>query len=115
MELNVYKDDQALSAAVADMIIGCIKSKPGALLCFATGDSPKLTYRLFAEKVIKNKIDVSKCFIIGLDEWMGISPDNTGSCHWFLHEYLIRPLNISPSQVHLFDAFTKNEPGECDA
>src|SRR6476660_2684127 len=94
------------------MIIECVQSKPGALLCFATGDSPKLAYRLFAEKVVKNKIDVSKCFIIGLDEWMGISPGNTGSCHWFLHEYLITPMDISSSQVHLFNAFAEDEAAE---
>jgi glucosamine-6-phosphate isomerase len=114
MELKVFKDYTDLSAAAATIIIDCVKAKPGALLCFATGDSPKLTYQMVAEKAKNTKVDFSKCFMIGLDEWMGVSTGNTGSCHWFLHEYLFRRLGIGQSQVHLFDAFAKNEEGECD-
>ncbi len=114
MELKIYKDHLEQSTAAAAMIIDCVKAKPNALLCFATGDSPKLTYQLFAKKAIIEKIDFSKCFMIGLDEWMGIPKDYTGSCHWFLHEYLFKPLNINPSQIHLFDAFAENEKEECD-
>jgi glucosamine-6-phosphate isomerase len=96
------------------MIIDCIKNKPDALLCFATGHSPKLAYEMVADRAVKEKIDFSKCFMIGLDEWMGIPPDNPGSCHWYLHEYLFNPIKIDPPQVHLFDAFTKNEKKECN-
>jgi len=113
MELKVYNNYNDLSAAAAEIIIDCVKSKPDALLCFATGDTPKLAYQMVAEKVVKENIDFSKCFMIGLDEWMGISPENTGSCHWFLHEYLFKPVNIDLSQVHLFDAFAKDEEAEC--
>lgn len=113
MELKVYKDYNDLSAAAAEMIIDCVKSKPEALLCFATGSTPKLAYEMVAEKAINDRIDFSKCFIIGLDEWVGIPPENTGSCHWFLHEYLFTPMKIDLSQVHLFDALAKNQEGEC--
>ena len=113
MELKVFKDHNEQSAAVAEMIIDCVKAKPDALLCFATGDSPKLAYQLLAARAIKENIDFSRCFMIGLDEWIGIPPGNTGSCHWFLHEYLFKPMNIDQSQIHLFNAFPKNEKEEC--
>jgi glucosamine-6-phosphate isomerase len=113
MKLKVFKDHNEQSAAVAEMIIDCVKTKPDALLCFATGDSPKLAYQLLATKAIKENIDFSRCFMIGLDEWIGISPGNTGSCHWFLNEYLFKPMNIDQSQIHLFNAFPKNEKEEC--
>jgi glucosamine-6-phosphate isomerase len=112
MELKVYKDYDDLSAAAAVMIIDCVTTKPDALLCFATGDSPKLTYQLVAANAKKNNIDFSKCYMTGLDEWMGIPPDNTGSCHWFLHEWLFKPMNIDPARVHLFNAFAENEKEE---
>jgi glucosamine-6-phosphate isomerase len=69
---------------------------------------------MIAANATRDKIDFSNCFIIGLDEWAGIPPDNTGSCHWFLHEYLFKPMNIDPSQVHLFNAFATNEKDECE-
>jgi len=112
MELKIYKDYNELSAAAAAMIIDCVKNKPEALLCFATGDSPKLAYEIVADRAVKEKVDFGQCFIIGLDEWMGVPPTNTGSCHWFLHEYLFNPIGIDPSQVHLFNAIG-NVNDEC--
>jgi glucosamine-6-phosphate isomerase len=43
---------------------------------------------------------------------MGVPPTNTGSCHWYLHEYLFKPAGIDSSQIHLFNAFG-NEKEEC--
>ena len=109
MELKIHKDYNELSAAAAAMIIDYVKNKPEALLCFATGDTPKLTYQLVAETAVKDEVDFGQCFIIGLDEWMGVSPDNPGSCHWFLHEYLFNPIGIDSSQVYLFNAFANEK------
>lgn len=114
MELKVFPDYNELSAAAAEMIVGCVRSKPDALLCFATGDTPKLAYQLTSVLAQKNNVDFSSCFIIGLDEWMGIPPENTGSCHYFLHHYLLSPLKINQRQVYLFNAMTANEEDECD-
>jgi galactosamine-6-phosphate isomerase len=114
MELKVYTDYNAMSAAAANMLIDCIRKKPAALLCFATGDTPKLCYQIIAEIAKKDKIDFGKCFIIGLDEWLGVPADNTGSCYHFLQKYLLEPLALLPSQFHLFDSLTTNEKAECE-
>jgi glucosamine-6-phosphate isomerase len=114
MEIKVFEGYQGLSAAAAEIITNCVRVKPDALLCFATGDTPRLTYQLAVEIAKKDRIDFSQCFITGLDEWLGIPPDNTGSCHYFLHEYFLRPMNINLSQVFLFDAMTTDEENECE-
>jgi glucosamine-6-phosphate isomerase len=114
MKLKVFKDYPELSVAAAAAIIECIKNKPGAVLCFASGDTPKLAYQVVADMAKKENIDLSKCFLIGLDEWLGIPPDNTGSCHYFLQHYLFAPMGVDLSQVHLFDAMTTNEEEECE-
>ena len=34
------------------------------------------------------KADLNKITFIGLDEWVGIPPENEGSCHYFFqHEF----------------------------
>lgn len=113
MQLKIYKDYPELSANVADEIISLIKRKPDAVICLASGDTPRLTCQVFAERAIKEKIDTSKFTFIGLDEWVGISPVNEGSCRYFFETLLIKPLNLSGSQVHLFDALSKNLSEEC--
>lgn len=114
MELKVLDDYNNLSAAAAKMIVDYVKNKPDAVLCLATGDSPKLTYQLVVEMAGKEAVDFSRCVFIGLDEWLAIPPDNPGSCHHFLHHYLFIPLDISESQIHLFDAMTNNTDAECE-
>ena len=96
MKLIVFDNYSEMSAAAADTIIDCVKQNPESLLCFATGDTPKLTYQILVEKIKKEKIDTARCFVVGLDEWLGIPPENSGSCHHFLHQYLIYPLGINP-------------------
>ena len=113
MEMKIYEDYDAMSMAAAEMIIECVKNKPASLFCFATGDTPKLPYQLVIQIAEKEKIDFSKCFLIGLDEWLGIPPDTIGTCHYFLHEYLIQPLRIDPSHFHLFNSMTTDEQEEC--
>lgn len=110
---EVLPDYNEMSAAAAAAIIDCIKVKPDALLCFASGDTPKLAYQMVAERVKKENIDISQAFLIGLDEWMGIPPHDSGSCHYFLQQYLFRPLGVAATNYHLFDALTTNEAEEC--
>lgn len=113
MQLRIPENHSNLSIAAAAMIINYVKNKPGATLCFASGDTPKLAYQLVAETLRREGTDISKCFFIGLDEWLGIPPDNTGSCHYFLQHYLFAPMGATASQIHLFDGMTTNAEEEC--
>lgn len=113
MTLIVYKDYNDLSTHAADEIIGLVKNKPDAVLCLAAGDTPRLTYGLLAKKAKEDDIDFSKCTFIGLDEWVGIPPENAGSCHYFLKNHLFDPLKIDDRQVFLFDALSANLVEEC--
>ncbi|MEJ0106025.1 MAG: glucosamine-6-phosphate deaminase [Bacteroidota bacterium] len=115
MQLKVYKDYKTLSTVIADEVIGLIKNKPTAVICFASGDTPRLACRLIAEKAIQEKTDVSGFTFIGLDEWVGIPTENEGSCRFFFESLLIKPLNLSPAQTFLFNALSENLSGECNA
>ena len=113
MQLRINHDYESLSSAAADLIIECVNTKPQAVLCFATGDSPKRTYEILQKRIINSSADFSRCFFLGLDEWLGIPPDNSGTCHYFLHKYLFTPLGIEASRFHLFNALTSDPAAEC--
>src|SRR5436189_407290 len=117
MQLKIYKDYQSLSEAAATEIIELVKNKPDAVICLASGDTPRLTCKLLVEKTIREKVDLSHVTFIGLDEWIGIPPENEGSCHYFFQNELFKPLHFSSSQVYLFDAMPANldeERGKMD-
>jgi glucosamine-6-phosphate isomerase len=113
MKLKIYKDHQSLSAAAASEIIELVKNKPKAVLCLASGETPRLTCKLLVEKALMEKADIRHITFIGLDEWVGIPPENDGSCHYFFHTEIFDPLNFSSSQIHLFDALSANPDKEC--
>ena len=113
MQLKIFKDYHSLSDQAAAEIIELVKTKPGAVVCLASGDSPRLTCRLIVEKGIQEKVDFSQFTFIGLDEWVGIPPENEGSCNFFFQNLLVKPLKLSSSQVHLFNALSHTLPEEC--
>jgi glucosamine-6-phosphate isomerase len=113
MKLNILPDYQSLSAQVANELIELIRIKPHALFCFASGDTPRLACQMIAQRGIKEKLDFSQCSFVGLDEWLGIPPENEGSCHYFFKTLLIGPLKFSADQYFLFDALSRNPSDEC--
>src|SRR5688500_15174897 len=112
MELKIYHDYEALSQHTADEILQEVKDNPEAVLCIASGETPKLTCRFLVEKAKTQNVDFKKVTFVGLDEWMGIPPENEGSCHYFLYENIFKPLQIVPHQIHVFDGLSKNPEKE---
>jgi galactosamine-6-phosphate isomerase len=113
MQLKIYKDHQGLSDAAANEVIELVKAKPDAVLCMASGETPRLTCKLLVEKAVKEKVDLSRITFIGLDEWVGIPPENDGSCHYFFYTEIFKPLQFALSQIYLFDALSGNLDEEC--
>jgi glucosamine-6-phosphate isomerase len=113
MQLKIYKDHASSSDAAASEIIELVKNKPNAILCMASGETPRLTCKLLVEKAVTEKVDLRHITFIGLDEWVGIPPENDGSCYHFFHTEIFKPLNFSADQVHLFDGLSGNLEEEC--
>ena len=113
MQLKICNDYETLSSVAATEIIQVVKKKPDAVLCIAAGDTPRLTCVLLANKARQENIDFSKCTFIGLDEWVGIPPENEGSCGFFLQHMIFNPLHISPLKIHLFNAMSGDLEHDC--
>jgi galactosamine-6-phosphate isomerase len=114
MEIKVFKDYEDLSNNTANELIEAVKKNPEATLCLASGDTPRLAYSTAAKKARENNIDFSRCTFVALDEWIGIPPDNQGSCQFFLRHYLFDPLQIPEENIHFFDALSSDPTSECE-
>lgn len=113
MQVEIFKDYEALSAYAANEIATAIRQNPQLILCMASGHTPARACELLVKKLKEEKIDYSGFFFIGLDEWAGLFPANEGSCHYFFRTKLFEPLNLPSSQYHLFDAMAPNLQNEC--
>lgn len=112
MQIVSFKNYEQLSGYVADFIADSIKNKPNLVLCMASGSTPALTCDLLVQKLKEGQIDYSKFTFLGLDEWVGLSPTNTGSCHYFFHKKIFDPLELSSSQYFLFNALVDDLKSE---
>lgn len=113
MELKIYEDYESLSMNTASEIIAQVRRKPDSVFCLAAGDTPRLAYTRLAELASAQKVDFGGCSFVGLDEWLGISPKNEGSCAYFLHHNLFSPLGIDSAQIRLFDSLAPDAVIEC--
>lgn len=113
MKLTIEKDYGAMSLRTARYIIDVVKKKPGALLCLAAGDTPRLAYDLVAQIAKKENVDFTQCYFVSLDEWVAIPPENEGSCQYFLRHHLFGPLHIPENHIHLFNALAGDLAEEC--
>jgi len=113
MDIHTFADYEELSSHTARAAAQQVKDKPDSVICLASGDTPLRAYKLFTQQLISQNIDYSKCTIIGLDEWVGIQPANTGSCHYFLQQNVLQPLNLKASQYRLFNGLAADLESEC--
>ena len=113
MITKIFTDNDALSDYLAEQMIELILEKPTALICFASGNSPRNTAACFVQKVQERKVDLSGFHFIGLDEWVGVPSAVKGSCQNDFKNWLFEPLAIHEGQYHLFNGMAANLDEEC--
>jgi glucosamine-6-phosphate isomerase len=114
MTVRIFDDYEKLSRATAEVMMEQIRQKPDSVLCIPSGETPKGTFRHFVSMVMDEKTDLTRITFIGLDEWVGISPDNPGSCGNFIRTWLLNPLKLKKNQFHLFNGMAGDLHAECE-
>lgn len=113
LEFVEAADYEELSRISAERMIECVRNKPDALLCVATGSSPLRAYELFVEYVRKEQIDVQNLHILKLDEWWKVDKRDPSTCECFIQDKLLEPLKLSPQNYIAFDSNAVDAELEC--
>jgi galactosamine-6-phosphate isomerase len=114
MEIKIFKDYQALSEATARLIVNAIQEKSTALICLASGHTPVGVFQELGKHVVANQLDLSHCTFLSLDEWVGIDPNDPGSCLTMLKKDCFEPLGLQSHQTEYFQVQTDDLQKECD-
>jgi glucosamine-6-phosphate isomerase len=114
VHFDVANDYEGMSKLAAETIIEQVKNKPESLLCFAAGSTPTGTLKYLVEAAKRNEVDFSQCFIVGLDEFVGLSWEDEGSCYYYVREEFFSPLSISKDRIHFFKADSEDLEKECE-
>lgn len=113
MNVSVLKDYEEMSKAAAEKIAELVNVNPNALVCFAAGSTPIGTFEILADLAADKKADFGSCKFIGLDEWVGMDKNDSGSCQETLWKTLFLPLKIKEENICFFDAKAKDLQQEC--
>jgi 6-phosphogluconolactonase/glucosamine-6-phosphate isomerase/deaminase len=114
MKIAIYDTYDEMSKAAAELVAKQLAEKPASVLCFPSGDSPTGTLNFIAQWANEGRIDLSQCFFIGLDEWVGMDENDAGSCKYYLKHNFFDKLNTKLTNVTLFDAKAADLELECE-
>jgi glucosamine-6-phosphate isomerase len=114
MQARIHKDYDELSRATADLISDYVTRKKDAMICVASGHTPVGTFKCMIDDVRAGKLDLSSVTFVSLDEWIGVEPEDPGSCLAMLKKYLFDHLTLRTEQVQFFDVTVKDLQQECD-
>lgn len=113
MEIIIQPNEQAAASLVARIIAADLRRQPELVLGLATGRTMDLVYRCLAHLHRTEGLDFSRSSSFNLDEYVGLSPDNPNSYHYYMKEHLFRHLNIDPARTHLPNGLAEDIDAEC--
>jgi glucosamine-6-phosphate deaminase len=109
----VDRNYDEMSSRAASLIADYVKRKPDGLLCFAAGNTPLGAYTLLVEAVRSGKVSFERCRFVSLDEWVGLSGEDEGSCRQTLDDRFFKPLRIDEANIHFFKGKSEDLGAEC--
>eukprot|EP01098_Paradermamoeba_levis_P014328 TRINITY_DN67_c0_g1_i1.p1 TRINITY_DN67_c0_g1~~TRINITY_DN67_c0_g1_i1.p1 ORF type:complete len:285 (+),score=74.37 TRINITY_DN67_c0_g1_i1:86-856(+) len=90
-----------MAKVAADIIEKRLQMKPDLVLGLATGSTPLPLYAELIERHKKKGLDFSHVKTFNLDEYLSLSPIDSQSYHYFMHENLFKHLNVSPHNIFI--------------
>ncbi len=105
MKTKIFQSSELAAEYIVDMLKDILIHKPDALICLAAGHTSIPVFDRIIEEQRSGKINLSKASFVAMDEWAGVSADNTGSMTHFLHSNFLDHVGMREDQIHMFDAF----------
>jgi galactosamine-6-phosphate isomerase len=113
MEIRIFDDGLSLANHAAGEMARLARTKPDAVICLPSGNSPKETCEAFVRIAKETSLDTRSLFFLGLDEWVGVELEQKGSCRYDFFERVFGPLQIHAEQYHLFNGLANDLEAEC--
>ena len=98
MEVVVCETPAEVASAVGHHVCKLVQDKPTAVIGFATGRSPVLTYHDVIRRAALNGVNFAKVQAVMLDEYLGLSDDHESLFRNVLRPYL-REMGIADDHL----------------
>lgn len=112
MHIVVCKDYEEMSRRAAEIVAEQVKKRPDGLISFPGGDTPLGMVHVFADMVNEGKVDISRTHYVSLDEWVGLSGEDEGSCGLFNQQNLLSRLQHPFAGTHIINGAAEDIDSE---
>lgn len=113
MRIIRVNDYDEMSKKAASMVASQMILKSDSVLGLATGDTPIGMYKELVKLYNNKEIDFSDVKSFNLDEYYGLSDDNTQSYHYYMMNNLFNKVNIKRENINILSGITKDIEKEC--
>lgn len=113
MKIIRAKDYNDMSRKAANIISAQIIMKPNCVLGLATGSTPIGTYAQLVDWYRKGDLDFSEVTTVNLDEYKGLTRENTQSYYYFMNDNLFSKVNINLERTFLPDGMEPDSDKAC--
>ena len=103
MEILIRPTAQDATRMAADLISKRVHAKPDLVLGLATGRTMEQIYENLVSLHQQTGLDFSRCHSFNLDEYVGLTPSDERSYHYYMQERFFKHINIPPENTHLPD------------
>ncbi|MGZ9432105.1 glucosamine-6-phosphate deaminase [Mycoplasma sp. 613B] len=101
MKIFIKNNEEKVAEFTANLIKEEIFKKEDLKICFATGNSPILTYKNLIKMYENKEISFAKVTSFNLDEYVGVSNENPCSYHYFMYQNLFNHIDIVKKNINL--------------
>lgn len=113
MKILKTPDYYHMSRVAANILSAQVIMKPDCVLGLATGSTPIGAYEQLCRWYEKGDIDFSQVKSVNLDEYRGLSPDNSQSYRYFMEKHLFSHINIKPENTHIPNGLEPDSEKAC--
>ena len=113
MKIMKVRSYSELCRAAATIIIEKVVMADKVNLGLATGSTPIGLYRYLVDDHLRNHTSYRHVKTFNLDEYVGLSPDDPNSYHYYMKEHLFHRVNLWPENIHLPKGILGDLDAEC--
>jgi len=113
VKITVFSSAVELARALAEDAAERLRRTPTLVLGLPTGRTPLGFYRQLVRVSRQGRADFSRATTFNLDEFLGVGPEEPGSCRQYMERHFFRYVNIDRRHIHFLNGAAPDPAAEC--
>lgn len=113
MHTVICENYREMSRKAAEIAAGAIPVDRESLISFPGGETPLGMFDCFVQMVNSGAVNISRTRYVSLDEWVGLGPEDTGSCARFNRVNLLEKIQTPFLDYHIINGKAPDINEEC--